>query len=765
VTIPPRPSILIGLAIGLACWVSAPGPSHADTSPDALVREGSQAYQRGAFEQAALKWLEATRLLQEKGELKKHPDALVYLAQAYEAMGQYRKAIQGYESALKLVRDAHDGARTAAVLGRVGQVYLAVGLTDLANGSLTEARTLASALGDAALQASVLNNLGNVQVVRKEHKEAFASYRESIQHAEQAGRPEISAHAWINLARLHKRLGQMREAKEALDKARVALKRVTPSHDKAYGLIAAGMGYADISAAGGDSTGPVRLAAYQSFTDAARLGGELGDRRAESYAWGSLGSMYETERRHPEALELTRRAIFNAQDAGAPEALYRWHWQAGRLHRALGNDEEAIAAYRKSVQSLQSIRQEMALTAAVEQATFRDAVGPLYFELADLLLQRSGTGDMAAQTDLLEARDAVEALKAAELRDYFKDDCVDAAQARVKSLDEVAPMAAVIYPIMLKDRLELLVTLPTGMKRFRVKVDEEALTKEVRAFRTKLEKRTSREYLPHAQRLYDWLIRPLEPTVTGLRIDTLVFVPDGPLRTIPMAALHDGNAFLITRFAVATTPGLNLTDPRPLKPSVKTLLAGVTKSVQGFPPLPNVRQELETIGSRYEGVTLINEQFLVSRLEKELKENPFSIVHIASHGQFEGDVERTFVLAYDDKLTMDRLRQYVGLLRFRDEPLELLTLSACETAAGDDRAALGLAGIAIKAGARTALATLWVVSDAAASELVADFYKNIRTGKVSKAAALQMAQRKLIDDPVYGHPGYWAAFLLLNNWL
>jgi CHAT domain-containing protein len=155
----------------------------------------------------------------------------------------------------------------------------------------------------------------------------------------------------------------------------------------------------------------------------------------------------------------------------------------------------------------------------------------------------------------------------------------------------------------------------------------------------------------------------------------------------------------------------------------------------------------------------------VSRVESELKEHPVSVLHIASHGQFESDARESFVLAFDDKLTMDKLNHFVGLFRFRDEPLALLTLSACETAAGDDRAALGLAGIAIKAGARSALATLWFINDEASSSLVSEFYRQLNTGLPSKAVALQRAQSMMLKDPVFYHPAYWAPFLLLNNWL
>jgi CHAT domain-containing protein len=367
---------------------------------------------------------------------------------------------------------------------------------------------------------------------------------------------------------------------------------------------------------------------------------------------------------------------------------------------------------------------------------------------------------------LLEAREAVELVKVAELRDYFQDECMGAARLRMTRLDIVSKTAVVIYPIILSDRTELLVSLPSGLKRLSIHIGADTLTREVRKLREKLEKRTTREYLPYAQRLYDWLIRPLETDLATTTTDTLVFLPDGPLRSIPMAALHDGKEFLINKYAVATTPGLNLTDPRAIKrENVKVLAAGLTDSVQGFPPLPNVSDELQAIQTCYGGSLLMNRNFLVSRLENELRNKQFNIIHIASHGQFESDIKKTFLLTFDDRLTMDQLEQYVGLFRFREDPLELLTLSACQTATGDDRAALGIAGIAIKAGARSALATLWYINDQASSTLVSEFYKQLQDPSVSRAIALKRAQLKLLNDRSYQHPGYWSPFLLINNWL
>jgi len=217
---------------------------------------------------------------------------------------------------------------------------------------------------------------------------------------------------------------------------------------------------------------------------------------------------------------------------------------------------------------------------------------------------------------------------------------------------------------------------------------------------------------------------------------------------------------------VATTPGLTLTDPRPLpRRNVQLLAAGLTESVQGFPPLPDVAGEISRLDALYDGAVLENASFTLSNVEKELDSTPYTIVHVASHGEFESDVKDTFVLTYDGKMSMDRLQGYMSSTTYRDKPVELLTLSACQTAAGDDKAALGLGGVAVKAGARSAVATLWYINDQASSLLITNFYKNLKKPGMSKARALQQAQLTLLEDPRFRHPSYWGPFLLIGNWL
>ena len=142
-----------------------------------------------------------------------------------------------------------------------------------------------------------------------------------------------------------------------------------------------------------------------------------------------------------------------------------------------------------------------------------------------------------------------------------------------------------------------------------------------------------------------------------------------------------------------------------------------------------------------------------------------SVVHLASHAEFGGDPESSFLLTWDGRLNMDQLAEIIGRRRFDERPLELLVLSACQTAVGDERAALGLAGVAVRAGARSALGSLWSIADDAAFQLIERFYAELVRPGVSRAVALQRAQQALLEDETFSHPFFWSPFLMISNWL
>jgi CHAT domain-containing protein len=608
---------------------------------------------------------------------------------------------------------------------------------------------------------------GNALAARGENAAALAAYEESQRLAREEGDGLLAALATANSARAMLETGELAGVEGGLAQALAASERFSDPSARAQLLIHVGRTYALLARRHATARGSATRRAAAAFERAREVAAGAGDERLRSYALGYLAELYERRGQRGDALKLTRQAIYAAQLADAPDALYRWQWQLGRLEIDAGRTEEGLAAYRDAVTTLRDIRAQTAL-AAEAAGTFQSRVEPIYTEFVDLLLSRGvpGLDSDGRQTLLVEARDALEDRKVAELRDYFRDPCLDAQR---KATPDTIPQTVVVYPILLPDRTELIVSRAGRLERYPLPVDRETLTAEARAFRQTLMRRTSREYRPHAHTLYDWLIRPIEVLLEGDgEPATLVFVPDGALRTIPFAALRDRETrqFLIEKHPLAVTPSLTLTDPRPIPGRVKMLAAGISESVGGFSELSGVVTEIEAIRELYPGRTLMNDGFVVDRLKSELESVPFGIVHIASHGEFGGEASDNFLLAYDGRVSMDRLAAFVGATRFRAEhPLELLTLSACESAAGDDRAALGLAGVALRAGARSALATLWSVDDRATADLVVEFYGQLRDPELSRARALQHAQLALLNTRHYRHPGYWAPFLLISSWL
>jgi CHAT domain-containing protein len=769
----PPIAVVAPLLAVLLLWpaaVRAQPPGAAAPAPD-----GEAALRRGDFEAAAGALEEAARRAEARGDAAAELEARLRLATAEEGLGRYEAAHRSLERALALAKRRSQPAALAAVHGALGNVYVALGSRDDAERELRSAVRFAEAAGSPALEASAQNNLGNLYAVvwsREGGEEAARlgaqAYAKATAEARAAGDAALEARSLANAARFAVDRRDAPAARELLDRAFETAQPLPASHANAYTLLHLGRSHQRLDAERAAPDAVLLKRAHAALTRAEAMAREIGDARASAWALGYLGELYARERRHEEALGLTQRAVFQAQRVDAADSLYLWHAQAGRLQWELGHPGESLSQYQASVDLLAELRPAMVQSYGSPARSFREGAGRIYSEYVDRLLRRAARAPdpEAARPDLLRAQQLMERLKAAELRDYFQDDCVDAYREKIRSLESASRNAAIVYPVLLDDRLEILVSGPGGIRQFTVDVPRAELEEEVQLLRRLLEKRTTRQFLPHAQKVYGWLVAPIAAELEPADIETLVFVPDGALRMVPMSALHDGERFLVERLPIATTPGLELTDPRPLdRESPQLFLGGLSEAVQGYPPLDHVPRELDAIRALYGGELLLDDSFQVKNVERRMLNQPYSIVHIASHGEFGGNSDDTYLLTHEGRITMDQLADYVGATRFREQPLELITLSACETAAGDERSALGLAGLAIKSGARSALGTLWKVNDLAASDLIVSFYEALQEPGVSRAGALQRAQLRMLDDPRYRHPGYWAAFLLISDWL
>jgi CHAT domain-containing protein len=740
-------------AIVLACLLIGPCP-HA-------VAAASE-----SDNDAVSRWTRAADAHRSRGETGAWAEALARRAEAYQRLGHRQQALADLERAAGLLAAAPPSPLHAATLGALGQAYLRAGRAVDAGRTLDQALTVAERVSASRIAAAVLNDQGSLLAVHGKADAALESFSRSATLAAKVPDRIGQGKALVNTARLQHKQGNRESAAHAAAAAVEAV-RTEPDHaDKAFVLIGAGALLRELGAAGSD----VRLVteAQQVLLQASAVAGQVSSPRAAAEAWGELAELALARNAITEAKALNERALFHAQAAALGETQFFAQWRAARLLHATGPAEDALAAYRRALSTLTRIKADLAAELWSVQDSFTQRIGPAYLGLADLLLQRAAaSADATARREALrEIQRTLESFRQIELEDYFRDDCVARYLARARGIEQISARTAVIYPVPLADRLELVVTIGEAIHQVTVPIGAEQLEQETRTLRSLLEKRTTYQYLPHARRLYDWILRPLESVLQAARVDTIVLIPDRPLRSIPLAALHDGSQFVMARYALATAPSLTLVEPTPLKTDAATVLAsGLTQSVQGFAALPHVGSELDVLSRLRAGATLRDHTFTTANLEHELRTRPYSIVHIASHAQFEADSRRSFVLTYDGRLTIDRLEDQLKQNRFRDQPVELLFLSACQTAAGDERAALGLAGVAVKAGARSALATLWHINDQASSLLVGEFYRQLGERGVSKAEALRRAQLSLFNDLRYRHPGYWSPFLVIGNWL
>lgn len=492
----------------------------------------------------------------------------------------------------------------------------------------------------------------------------------------------------------------------------------------------------------------------------------------------SLVNVWRAEGKFNESLQILTKSLEVAQTLSnleaiaqainAPELIYQWQWQLGRLLKQAENPQDAIVAYEEAVATLQSLRRDLATINADVQFSFRDRVEPVYRELVDLLLKPEG-GIEPSPAKLKKARQAIESLQLAELDNYLRQACLNAKVDLDRVVDLQDPTAAVIYPIILRDRLEVILKLPKQkLIHYTAYVPRSQVEKTLDELqRNLLEPDTLNNVQLLSQQVYQWLIQPGANRLTQSQVKTLVFVLDNPLRQIPMATLYDGQHYLIEQYRIALTLGLQLVEPKPLeKEKLAVLIAGLSQARQGFSELKYVEEEVKQIRSKLPNQLLFDRQFTTQTFQEQINSQPFPIVHLATHGQFSSNSEQTYILAWDKPIKGNDLD---NLIRDRDQTstnaIELLVLSACQTATGDQEAVLGLAGLAVSAGARSTIASLWNVNDASTALMMNQFYQGLVNKKLSIAEAFRQAQLNLLNNPQYQDPLFWSPYILIGNWL
>ncbi len=728
--------------------------------------------------------------------------ALGSLGEAYRQLAQYELAIKYLEDA----KEISNANNNFLIENSLGNVYLS-------QAQLWILRAESAQINREDKYDEFINE------AKLSYQNAEKSFLNSLQIATNKNDESVQMRAIMNLIQIYFRskrfnLFDQNKLNQSIEEALVILDKLPDSPQKVYAAI-------DLANLPGENINTLPLTqcsiteqsnrklssreVKKLFNKAVKIANKIQNLRSQSFALGAKGHYYECQGNYDRALDFTRQALIIAdQNLQAKDSVYLWEWQTGRLLQKKGNQLKAIDAYERAFQTLEKIRGDILTANRDLQLDFRDVIQPIYRKLAELKLeqidekisfQQKGNKQVKENNDrLTEARTIIDSLRLAELQNYFGNECILAA-IRPQQVDELlGDDTAVFSSIILENEAVILLNLPNQESSTQESYFEwikqengqnittQELNRLIKEFRQSLVN-APKEFVydtTQAAKLYKMLIAPFEKYINPEKIKTFVFVQDGLFRSIPMAALYNSNQnkYLIEKYAIATTPSLRLTAPKKLNTeNSRALISGVNQSAdidgQKFSALSNVNREIKSLQKIFPNTEpLLNQNFTLSNLRQRLNKNIYPVIHIATHAQFGIIPEDTFLVAGNNqKLTINELEKVLREFSGGINSIELLSLTACETALGDQRATLGLAGIALQVGVRSALASLWAVRDKSTPILVEEFYQNLRAGK-SKAEALQQAQIKLLQakelDDVndqYDNPGYWAPFIMIGNWL
>jgi CHAT domain-containing protein len=498
-----------------------------------------------------------------------------------------------------------------------------------------------------------------------------------------------------------------------------------------------------------------------------------------------------------------------------PDLLFRLKRQLGDFLKRQGQVEKAKQSYLEAIEYLQQLRESYRCGTSYFGETAEEFLG----KVADFLLQSAKTAkSLRNRKDFLKtAINTIELLKKTELQNYFQDICVTKTPKAFLD-NHLPPNTAIFYPILFKDkncrqddhencqvRLELLLFFgDDDIVQIDRKIKANDLKITAQNFRDKIASKTdqdkrywektnlpqiqkermslSYDYRPDAKKLYTWFIEPIKKELKD--VNTLIIVLPDELLDIPFAAFYNGKKFLVEEYALAFIPSRQLTEPKKIsRDNIYALLSGLKQCDKKrnklcndeMSELKHAIKELDAVADILDDTAtnsitkLSEERFTIPEVESELNSTYYSIIHFTTHGQFQPDPNQTFLLTYDDALRINRLEKLLKNIAFRDKPVELLTLSACQSAKGGER---GLAGVAIKTGVRSAFATLWLINDEFARNFVTDFYASLfeKNQTLSKAQILRNIHKIVIHGEKEKYdsktdPYYWAPFILIGNWL
>ncbi len=708
----------------------------------------------GKSQAALLSWQQAQKYYEQAGDKEGSLGTQINQAQALQNLGFYRRSRKQLEAINQKLLLMSDSEIKVSALRSLGVTLQSMGISQQSQDVLIQGFETAKKIKANNQISSILQTLGKTAVDLENPDDALVFFEE----AEKAAvNPQDKLQSRLKRFKLFADYGVNDYATPLAPQLFQQLQELPPSRTSLYSRI-------NFVAAFSKLENPLQLISLNDLSKmlakTVKEARQIEDHLAEAYALKQWGEFYRFTGQFSEAEKLTQQSLNIARQLQSEDIIAQAAWELGRLHKQQNKNKQAIANYTEAVNSLKAIRTDLVAVNSDVQFSFRESVEPVYRELVGLLLEGK-----PAQDNLVQARDLIESLQIAELDNFLREACLDKAE----QIDKIDTTATVVYPIILEDRLAVIYSKAGQPLSYSItNKSEQEIEQTLRQLSAALNPVSDiRDRLSVSKQVYSWLISPLEAQPNLKDSKTLVFVLDGLLRNIPMSALYDGEKYLIEKYAVTLSPGLQLMQGTSLKSNnIKAVVAGISEARSGFSSLPGVKTEVKQISNKVKSAsTLLNDNLTEVSLSAKVKNGSANVVHLATHGQFSSRLDDTFLLTWDGQINIKELSELLRNRQSRQsQNIDLLVLSACDTAAGDNRAVLGLAGLAVKSGARSTIASLWPVKDKATVALMNSFYENLLKPGTTKAEALRQAQINIMKKTDFQEPFFWSAFVLVGNW-
>ena len=801
---------LIGLV--LTCVLHHPSYSQSLTtlSADELNQEGFSLLYSGAPSKALSTWREAEQLYREEDNAEGVSGTLLNQSLAQKALGLHPLACETTTKALHISKrlcDPQAGSELVvnellrvelSPVNVIGIRLLGESLGQLSNLeeaiiALTTARELASPISpqqplitfslaniyNLSFQSALQDYIRTDQMDAVERSQALAQASEGtnkaislyetvsntldVKQATKAQVNTIGMFAYIQKQDVEHRLSDrslIEPIAEAAQRAYSALKFYAfdemPTVDAIYIRLNLADSLLTIKRINTypDFSNAINYAEINKLIDAATFIVEKGDNyRALSSVYGMTGDLLsQMEGSNAEIANQYDKALSLAQSIRADDIAYQWAYKLARLKEQEGDVTQAEKYYRSAISALTEVRADLLAVSSELRFSFREKVEPVYRDYMRLLA--------AQEQPKLEIIEQVhDSLQLAQIENYLR------CGRLVSASDLEDKERATVHVINLGDLIQVIVRHEGQFYGY--SAPAEGLLGTARSLNIitqadNFETIPEEEFVPYSQRLYDTILKPAIEAGVIEDGQEIAFVLDAPLQSLSMGLLHDGQDYLIKTHPIIKS--LQMQRMRLAEESSSALFAGLSALAPSFDdapaistlgPLPETSNEALYLNAYLNAPTLLNQDFTVTKLGNMLADSRFKVIHISTHGQFSSTPQETFLLAWDKLIDLNEF----GQLFRRAAGIDLLFLSACQSAAGDNRATLGLAGLAVQSGARNAIAPLWLQDSTAGSILIQRFYQALATG-LTPAESLQQAQVNLMESQPYSHPYYWATFVL-----